>query len=623
MSDIEFPSFERHRYDTWPDVLLETMSEEDRRAFNDRKQAVMLKCDGAKNSQIKLLTGFDRREVFRYLKRCECTHHDGRAWGFRALVPGTKVDLPKQKKQRKTPKSNKNNRGGLKNAFTWLLNKYPDIRELIINLFTARALKGELAEKKMLKKYIHLEILKALRAKGLGDNDYPFFIKSKGIRSLEKFLETLYDAHFKEIISDREGKQAARNLGSGKMGMEPEASRPNEQMEIDAHQLNGRFKVTFSLGKYPSYAETILRPWLLVLLCRYTRVIWAYLLVFKEEINHLDILRLLKRFVHPSIRPELPDDCLLKYIDGAGLPSELFPECHYALADEFYLDNALAHTATETRRVITEEPLGGTLITGRFMAPNDRPYIERLFSEFERHSVERLANTTGNSPDDSRRDDPDEAVRLYNMDESQAHLIVGTEIRNYNARRHSELGRSSPLAMLQHNLSGGLPLRMLLDPRGLAALNLTKEVTVRGGKQEGRRPYIRYEHVRYSSESLRKTPSLAGQKFILSIDFDDLSSIRAYLMDGTFFDILIPMDRKWRKPHTYEDRKRFYRHIGVEEIDDGFHAYATGLKSRTKQAPSSKKVTAVAVSKPDKASPMAFKPLSDRYSDTDYRGHNG
>lgn len=618
MDTIETLTSDQHEYDAWPDVKEEVLPEGDvRAAFIKRKKAVKLKCDGEKNASIKLQTGFERQEVWRYLKRCRSIHPDGRLWGFRALVPGTWVEEPKRKK---APAPNGGKSGGLAYVFTQLLDQYPDIRELIINLFTARARPGELAEKDMLKKDIHQEMLKALRAKGLGNSEYPFFTKDKGIRSLEKFLETLYDDHYKELVRDKDGKQAARNLGSGKMGMEPRASRVNEQMEIDAHQLHGRFEISYNLGKYPGYTQVIMRPWLLVLLCRYTRLIWAYLLVFKEEINHLDVLRLLKRFVQPSTRPELPSDCLLKYIEGAGLPSELFPECHFALADEFYLDNALAHTAQETRRVITEV-IGGTLITGPYRTPNDRPYIEYIFKGFERHSVERLANTTGNAPDDPRKDDPDKAVRLYNMDDPQAHLIVDVEIRNYNIRRHSELARSSPLDMLQHSLSGGMPLRMLLDPRDLAAFNLTKEVTVCGGKQEARRPYIRYEHGRYSSESLKKTPSLAGQKLILSIDYDDLSNVRAYLKDGTFFDILIPNDLKWRQPHTYEDRKRFYRHIGVEEVDDGFHAYATSLKSRAKKAPPSK--NCVAASKPKKTAPTAFKPLSERYSDKDYQGHNG
>lgn len=623
MNDQESPSSEPREYDVWQDVLEEALPPEDREPFRKRKLAVTLKCDGAKDDKIKLLTGFDRQVVAYFLKRCRTCHADGNPWGFRILVPGTRLSAKNQRKTKPVkPKPEDEKPPGLAGAFSWLLEAYPDIKELIINLFLARAKRGEVAEKKMLKTDIHQEMLKTLRAKGLTDNDYPFFTLDKGLRSLELFLDDLYDSHFKEIIKNQEGKQAARNLGSGKMRMEDPPGRPNAQMEIDAHKLNAMIEIEYDMGIYPGHVVTYMRPWLLALICRMTRVVWAYLLVFKAEINHLDIFRLMKRFVQPYVPTVIPVGCELKHLEGAGMPTSLIPECRHALGDEFYLDNALAHTADDSQTLFTEV-LGGALITGRFRTPNDRPYVEHLFKKFERHSTLRMPSTTGIDPTDARRDNPKKAARRFRLNHEKVELLTAVTFDNYNARTHGELSRHSPLDMLRHNLLGSMPLRMFLTPNDMSDFNKTKTVPVRGGKKEKRRPYIEYMHVRYSSVNLGKTPSLAaGKKLKLSIDYDDISRIDAYLEDGnTFFDVLVPNDRKWRKPHTYEYRQQFYRNIGTEETDDGVHEFATNAGKNSGESAGDEPST-VRTCGPASTQPPSFAPLSGRHDAEDFKPKN-
>jgi hypothetical protein len=136
--------------------------------------------------------------------------------------------------------------------------------------------------------------------------------------------------------------------------------------------------------------------------------------------------------------------------------------------------------------------------------------------------------------------------------------------------------------MLEHNLAGR-PMRMLLDPEDIKGFNLKDDRTVRGSKKEARRPYVQYEHVRYSSESLGKTPTMIGQKLVLYVDYDDISQIKAYLEDGTFFDVLIPKERKWQQSHTLEYRKMFFRRDDLEEEYDPIRHFNKNLPNRTKE----------------------------------------
>lgn len=602
MTTNETTSADIPEYASWPDVDESLLSEKDRKIFLLRKEAVIRKIDGDSNQVIQRITGYSRQEVRRFKERCRSPGPDNRIWGFRILVPGT-WEGKGHRKQKPTPQGE--NRGGLAYAFSWLLETYPDIEELITNLAIAKAEKGKVAEKAMMTKNIHQEMLAALRAKGLTDADYPFFTKDKALRSLTLFVDGLYTTHFKSMVKNQAGDSKARNMGSGKMGQEPPATRPNQQMELDAHRLDGEYVLSFEMGRYPPKTKIIQRPWLLALLDRFTRVIWAYLIVLAKEPNHLDILRLFKRFIGPWSLPELPPDSPFRYKEGAGMPKDIVSDCEYPLGDEIYVDNAWVYLAKQVKRVVTRVN-GGSFILGRYRTPTDRPYIESYYSKIAL-IFQRFPNTTGSYPGDFRRQNPEDAAIKYHMDYNFLNQLLATVMANYNATKNIELGNNTPLQMLAHSTATE-PLRMLLNPNDLNDLNLRVTRVVRGGKKEGRRPYIQYENVRYSSENLAKTPSMIGQKLELNVDYDKMHIINAYLENGCFFDYLIPKDRKWQVPHTYEDRKLFYQYEGVVEEEDQIHSAIINLG----QTQSKKQIQE---DMQQRAKVQTFKKLSERPED--------
>lgn len=59
-----------------------------------------------------------------------------------------------------------------------------------------------------------------------------------------------------------------------------------------------------------------------------------------------------------------------------------------------------------------------------------------------------------------------------------------------------------------------------------------RALTVRGDRSRGRRPYIDFRGLLYSSRQLRDRPELIGKKIILLIDPDDISILGARLENG-------------------------------------------------------------------------------------------
>ncbi|NZA01717.1 hypothetical protein H0I39_08100 [Ottowia beijingensis] len=71
---------------------------------------------------------------------------------------------------------------------------------------------------------------------------------------------------------------------------------------------------------------------------------------------------------------------------------------------------------------------------------DDRPSIESFFRRLADGGFHRLSPTTGGSPKDVRRADPDAAAKATQFQLEYAAELLDTIIANYNATPHSGLG---------------------------------------------------------------------------------------------------------------------------------------------------------------------------------------
>ena len=76
---------------SWPEFDASAISAAKRKTFIARRQALEMYSQHARIGDIEDQTGVDRTQLYRLLNRCARTHDDGRIYGYRALVPYSRV----------------------------------------------------------------------------------------------------------------------------------------------------------------------------------------------------------------------------------------------------------------------------------------------------------------------------------------------------------------------------------------------------------------------------------------------------------------------------------------------------------------------------------------------------
>lgn len=121
---------------SWPNVLVDNLSEEDQNTYYNRRKAVEMYFQNKTHHEIKEATGIHRNIVTKFVKRCLETDSENVLWGFRALIPRKRISsynrdtLPESKPS--DPDPNKNG------AFMLLLETYSDLKDEIDRLYFKR-----------------------------------------------------------------------------------------------------------------------------------------------------------------------------------------------------------------------------------------------------------------------------------------------------------------------------------------------------------------------------------------------------------------------------------------------------------------------------------------------------
>jgi hypothetical protein len=76
---------------TWPEFDAKVLEAGQRNSFLARRRAIEMYCQHLSINDIESETGIDRSQLYRLLDRCARPHDDGRIFGYRALVPYSRV----------------------------------------------------------------------------------------------------------------------------------------------------------------------------------------------------------------------------------------------------------------------------------------------------------------------------------------------------------------------------------------------------------------------------------------------------------------------------------------------------------------------------------------------------
>lgn len=565
---------------TWPIVDIFALSEAQRESYTRRRTAVRDYMGGKAVRAITTDLDISRQELLRLAKRCVQLHKDGRIWGERALIP-----YQHQKKyQRMKPVGRKHadQHGGMAGALSQVFDHYPDVKVVVDEAFLKKMKRGVVTESRMPVKAIHKKMLDSLRLHGIKGNDYPLNATYLGLRALSKYLKALYERKIVQAVRSRDGADAAKLLetgGGNNRGVH--ADTPYRRVEFDGHRIDAIFIIEIPHPHGGTHTLVLRRLWLLVIVDTHTRAVLGYYISRNSEYTDDDVLECIKRAIVPWSPKSLTIKGL-KYREGSGLPSGIFPRCAWACWDELCYDNARANLS----EVVTSnlrEVIGCAVNAGPVATPTRRPIVESFFDALEENGFHRLPNTTGSHPNDPRRTDPEMQALRYGMHENHLYELGDVLVAEYNATPHTSLGYRSPLE--QMNLYAGdpdFPIRILDEDKqnkiGRGVLNIRVRRKVRGSINQGRRPYIELEGARYTSDILAHSPELIGTWLILHVNSEDMRVVTAYLDSGEEFGVISVQGPWSRTAHDLQMRRainqlRHRKIIFYTESDDPIQVY--------------------------------------------------
>ncbi|MFX3637404.1 MAG: hypothetical protein ACE3L7_02015 [Candidatus Pristimantibacillus sp.] len=542
---------EQRNPDLWPEVDESRLTNEDREIYLRRKSAVMMyfRREGTTN-EIKILTTISRQALNRLINRCMSLDENGVVWGFRGLIPHKNVKS--YKLQIIVDKRNESRKTG---EFLLLLEKYPDLKDLIADYFFGRNRKS--LEPAMKPKHIHKKLIEECRKKGIKLTEYPFNTKWMGYRSLQRYLRRIGYEQFRTTVTryGEDASQKARNTGDGEQN-HPSTLTPYQRVQCDGHRIDGRFVVEVRTPEGDLISLVLSRFWILTIIDVATRNILGYAISLNQEYSASDVMRCIRNAVLPNEPLKLTIDGLL-YHETGGFPSAVFPEsASWAVWDVLCFDNAQSHLAILVKDRL-KNLIGCSTNLGPVALPMRRGIIERFFKSLEETGFHRLPNTTGSSTDDPRRTDPDKNALKWNITYDHLKELVDVLISNYNGTPHGGIYHQSPLELLNKRMNNGLLPRRLEEEKRSEMLFLQTSITrtIRGSLSSGRKPYIQYEGAEYRSEKLSNSAHLINSELIVHVNVDDVRTIKAFLPDGSEFDYLT-VSGKWSlTAHTLETRR--------------------------------------------------------------------
>lgn len=538
-------------YREWPACETSLLDQADLALFQQRREALVAYLSGLPTAAIASRFGIERTEVLRYLNRCVAIMGDGQIVGWAGILKGFRTQKPTRSKPLSAMPSL--SFGGYTGALSALFAAQPDVqftldRYLATGITPDGAKQGRVTSKKA-----HQVFLDLCRGSGLGKNAWPFCVSRHGREAICEYVKQFFTANHERVASLQYGeecRQRSRRPGGQPEG--PVALAPFEIVEADEHTADIIFAVGVRTPKGIKYVPSR-RMTLIVIADRFTNFILGWDIVVRRTISSSDFLRCID---HASAGQCLSNE--LQHALEATLSVEAdAPELRLGFGSLF-VDNALAHLSdTVADRVRAET--GAAISFGAIRRPKRRSLVERVFGWMASNVFQQSPSTTGNSPTDTRRNQPERKAVKHQVTLEKLMEETSKAIARWNSTpTEANYGSSPTDQMLEYYAPGSGCLAPLGPPRPTLTPPLRVEVasaTVRGSQKKGRLPRVSYASVEYGSPILATRWDLIGQAVTLHADPYDIFRIHAYTGDGRELGELVPLSSRWRYPHSRELRR--------------------------------------------------------------------
>src|SRR5690606_12351728 len=193
--------------------------------------------------------------------------------------------------------------------FKLLLEKHPEIKELIDDLFLGR--NRRTLEPAMKPKHIHKKFIDACREKGVQLTEYPFNTSFLGSKALQRYLSSLSNKYFGKAASrsGHDAEQKARNVGIGEQN-HPSTLSPYQKVQFDAHRIDGIFAIDIVTPEGDIVTTTLDRFWILTLIDVATRSAIGYSISLNKEYTASDVMQCVRNSVIPHEKVPITIDGL-------------------------------------------------------------------------------------------------------------------------------------------------------------------------------------------------------------------------------------------------------------------------------------------------------------------------
>lgn len=502
----------------WPGPDLTVIEETERRLFLARRNAVEGYAAGMPFDDIKKLTGKDRSEVKRLVNRCVTLGASGQIVGFWALMPGFRVKG--YTRSAAVNHSQGSGSGGCAGALTALFEQYPEIELLVKDLYLGRRKDDVLPEARMTIREIHDELKRKLRSLGFTDNQWPFNTKNCGYKSLSKFLDALRNGHDRSTVAARSGAEAARrfSVGNGIKTLIP-VLRPYSFAQLDYHKVDAASVIIIKNDVGAEFEVPLARWHFGLLVEEMSSAVAGFSIVLELNPSGDDALDVIQN----AILPTTETDPEMKLSEGNQIVvNQIIPQLKHQCFAAIKVDNAWANAANMVVNNMIST-VGCAVNFGPAYCWWRRPLIERIFGGLTRRGLQRLPSTYGSGPSDTKVSDPNGAAVAFRIELAELVRLFKRCIREHNHKESEGLQFVSPIKRLQLALdapASGLfpqPLPGTVQKHCPLMMHM-EEVTVRGNRDKGIRPFFNLARHSHTNEKLANSFHLIEKKLIVYVD---------------------------------------------------------------------------------------------------------
>ena len=509
---------ELYDFTNWGELYLDQFKKSIRKIVNRNKQIMVMILQGASCKSVAKKFGLAPSFIHYLLNRCLGGNQDDPPNLLRGLIPGKKLKGGKRVKKLSTL----NNPCGARGSLTYIFLKHPTIKKSLDHAIEA-GVKRKPTAQNLTPLKIHEDFLELLKKKKWPSDKYPYDRDNLGYESLRKYFHRKKE----ELLMPKPKEQ------SGSVFLnQPKIAYQEVQIDSQVTDVFSSIYIDFNGQSVPLRLPRLA---LFLAVDSATNCILGYHLCFSKDPNQFDLLTLFAN-IFKKWKPKKLTTKGLKYEPTGCLPGALGKEYRNALIGRIMLDNALCHMSHMVEHHVCNK-LNATLNFGRPAHPLARRIVEALFNMVNR-TAHLFASATGSSVISPIKETTKNAKKAPKLTLDTLKEVLDIIITAHNAKEQVRLGGQSPIELIKNHMNRyPIPLNFRNKVEKIDPLTQVKIVPVKWIKKDKRAPHINFCGFRFKGSSLYDV-DLINQKIMIKFNVNDIRSLEAFNLDGTYLGTL-------------------------------------------------------------------------------------